>query len=126
MRSAMHLDRQKTAFGLTALGALAAVTWADAITGAQVSVLAFYVAPVAIATFGLGLSSGVAFAAAAGCSVYLTNFRSELFAEHHGVLAWNSVMCMVTLVIVACGLRAVKELADDLIGERGTGKRRSN
>jgi hypothetical protein len=86
---------------LTALAALAVVATLDAFTPFELGFSAFYVIPVLIATWGVGLSRGLAFACLSACCWYCLDLSSGRPLTHEFYRAWDTFNHLLSYALVA-------------------------
>jgi|SRR5579864_3752016 len=82
---------------------LCAATLLDFLTGADVSVLAFYALPVAFASTSSGLRAGTAVALLAAFSSAVLGMNAVIYTGRPGLMLWNTLMSAATLTLVAVG-----------------------
>jgi hypothetical protein len=88
---------------------LAVVATLDALTPFELGFSAFYVIPVLIATWGVGLSRGVAFALLSACCWYCMDLTSGRPLTHEFYRVWdacNHLMSYALIAVVTGNLKA--------------------
>jgi hypothetical protein len=86
---------------LLALVSLALVALADALTPFELGFSAFYVLPVLIATWGLGMSRGLGFALLSACCWYCLDLTSGRLVSHGFFRAWDSFNHLLSYSLIA-------------------------
>jgi signal transduction histidine kinase len=100
------LSRKVGLWYAVATATLAIITWADAVTGVELSLFVFYFVPVSIAAWFVGRRAGLAFAfAAAACWQLAERYSSASIAPFY--LWWDTAMQLTAYAIIAL---AVSEL----------------
>lgn len=84
-----------------ALAALALVTLADAITPFELGVSAFYVLPVLIATWGLGMFRGLGFAFLCACCWYCLDLASGRSVTREFYRTWDTFNHLLSYALIA-------------------------
>jgi len=77
------------------------VALADALTPFELGFSAFYVLPVLIATWGLGLSRGLGFALLSACCWYSLDLTSGHPVSHEFFRAWDSFNHLLSYSLIA-------------------------
>jgi len=86
---------------LLALASLALVALAEALTPSDLGFSAFYVLPVLIATWGLGMSRGLGFAVLSACCWYCLDLNSGRVVSHEFFRAWDSFNHLLSYSLIA-------------------------
>jgi hypothetical protein len=103
------MNRSPVLIFFFAVTALALVALADALTPVELGFSAFYVLPVLIATWGLGLYRGLGFALLSACCWYCLDLASGRSVTHEFFRAWdtfNHLLSHSLIAIVAGSLKA--------------------
>lgn len=77
---------------------------ADVATGSELSVSFFYLLPVALAAWRLGLVAGLAFSAVCAVGWTLAYYVTGAFASHSSVLVWNACVEGAVFMAVAAAI----------------------
>jgi hypothetical protein len=96
-----HLSRSPVFVFSLALAALGLVALADALTPFELGFSAFYVLPVLIATWGLGLSRGLGFALLSACCWYCLDLASGRTVSHEFFRAWDTFNHLLSYALIA-------------------------
>ena len=86
---------------LTAVAVLAMVAAVDALTPYELGFSAFYVIPVLIATWGVGMSRGLAFALLSACCWYSLDLTSGRPLTHEFYRIWDTINHLLSFSLVA-------------------------
>jgi hypothetical protein len=77
------------------------VALADALTPWELGFSAFYVLPVLLATWGLGMSKGLGFAILSACCRYCLDLTSGHPVSHEFFRAWDSFNHLLSYSLIA-------------------------
>jgi hypothetical protein len=94
---------------LAALAALTGVAALDALTPFELGFSAFYVIPVLIATWGLGLLRGLAFACLSACCWYCLDLGSGRPLTHEFYRIWDTFNHLLSYCLVALVMGNLKQ-----------------
>ncbi len=94
-------DLSPTFIFLLALAVLVLVTAVDALTPFELGFSAFYVLPVLIATWGIGMSRGLAFAVLCACCWYCLDLASGRPLSHEFYRAWDTFNHLLSYSLIA-------------------------
>jgi len=86
---------------LTALAVLAVVAAVDALTPYELGFSAFYVIPVLIATWGVGIYRGLGFALLSACCWYFADLTSGRPLTHEFYRIWDTLNHLLSYSLVA-------------------------
>jgi hypothetical protein len=86
---------------LGAVSVLGVVASVDALTPADLGFSAFYVIPVLIATWGVGLARGLGFALLSACCWYCVDLTSGRTLPHEFYRAWDTFNHLLSYSLVA-------------------------
>ena len=114
-----YLDKQsRISIVSWAMALVALIGLLDFATGYEVRVGIFYVAPVFLAAWYAGRSSGTIVAIASGVVVLVTDIAGGLTFSHPAIIFWNTgafIGFLMVLVIIVVKLRLARENLESLI-----------
>jgi hypothetical protein len=109
MAQKVGFDHPPITVFLAALAALMVVAGLDALTPFELGFSAFYVIPVLIATWGLGLARGLAFACLSACCWYCLDLGSGRQLTHEFYRVWDVFNHLLSYCLVALVTGSLKQ-----------------
>jgi hypothetical protein len=86
---------------LAAVATLAVVAAVDAFTPSELGFSAFYVIPVLIATWGVGIARGLGFALLAACCWYCVDLTTGRILTHEIYRVWDTINHLLSYSLIA-------------------------